>query len=86
MPLKRPEWNLLVSDAPFGGLFLDNRDTHPAAIGPVTLTRLDGPQTTHQLWGVPGDGGAPNVSFQTTSSPTAATPPACAGQRRHTCG
>ena len=59
----RPEWNAFVGSARYGRLFIDNHDTIPHKIGPVSLTREEGTHPLHSMWGIPSTG--PNTSFQT---------------------
>ncbi len=65
-----PAWNAQVSPAPFGRLFVDNRDAFPAATAPVRIVRADAPGgVSYNMWGSPPDGGKPPTAFQTNLMP-----------------
>lgn len=59
-----PAWNAALSNAPYGRLFLDNKDAAPRAVGPVRITREDDAKPTYEMGGGPASG--PGTSFQTT--------------------
>lgn len=59
------KWHAAVCDgekARFARLFIDNRDTEPAEIGPIKLSSRNRPGDAVRMWGVPRAGA--NVSFQ----------------------
>ena len=64
----RKDWNAAVCNNSYGRLFVENRETHPQEIGPVSIRKRIGNGKTYgpqfRVFGVPKDG--PNVSFQSS--------------------
>jgi cell surface hyaluronidase len=58
-------WNASVCKAKYARIQLENLDTAPQVIAPVTLTREDGARPTHRILGAP-QGGA-NTVFQAST-------------------
>ncbi len=63
-----PEWNAYLCQGPFARVFVENRDTEPARMSPVSMNRDDLPHSVFRMWGVPAPQ-TDNVSFQTNVLP-----------------
>ncbi len=52
----KPEWgNANICDNPYGAFTFRNEDSNLSEISPVALTRLEGVNPQHKMWGTPND-------------------------------